>query len=98
MKMIVALVLGAAAALNLQAQTESADSNPQSTTSAALFRAGELTLDFYGNYTVAEPRGITHLFDTNARHGKLGAGLGATYWMTRNFGAGLEVTIPDVAN
>jgi len=96
--MIIALVL-AAAALGLQAQTEALDSNPQpAPASNSLFKAKELTIDLYGNYSVAEPRGITHLFDTNARHGKLGAGLGATYWMTRNLGAGLEVTIPDVAN
>jgi hypothetical protein len=98
MKMIIALVLSAAA-LKLQAQTESIDSNPQQApVSTSLFKAKELTIDLYGNYSVAEPRGITHLFDTNARRGKLGAGLGATYWMTRNFGAGLEVTIPDVGN
>src|SRR5215471_9851097 len=98
MKMIIALVLGAGA-LSLQAQSESLDSNSEPVaTSPSLFQAKELTIDLYGNYSVAERRGITHLFDTNARHGKLGAGLGATYWMTRNLGAGLEVTIPDVAN
>ncbi len=98
MKLIIALLLGTAA-LHLPAQTVSSDSNPPSApTSTSLFKAKELTLDLYGNYTVAEPRGITHLFDTNARHGKLGAGLGATYWFTRNFGAGLDATIPDPGN
>jgi hypothetical protein len=98
MKMIIALVLGAAVS-SLQAQTESPDSNSQpAPASSSLFKAKELTIDLYGNYSVAEPCGITHLFDTNARHGKLGAGLGGTYWMTRNFGAGLEVTIPDAGN
>jgi hypothetical protein len=98
MKMIIALVLGAVA-LNLRAQNESLDSNSEpAPTSTSLFKAKELTLDLYGNYTAAEPHGITHLFDTNARHGKYGAGLGATYWMTRYVGAGLDVTIPDAGN
>src|SRR5258708_21910096 len=40
-----------------------------------LFRAHELTLDVYSSYTAAERNGIAGIFDTNARHGKFGAGL-----------------------
>jgi hypothetical protein len=63
-----------------------------------LFRAHELTLDLYSSYTAAEPNGIAGIFDTNARHGKFGAGLASTYWVTRNFGVGLDSAVPAVDN
>jgi hypothetical protein len=61
-----------------------------------LFRAGEFDLDLYSTYTVAEPKGIAHVFDTDARHGTFGAGVGASWWMARNFGIGVDATIPAV--
>jgi hypothetical protein len=63
-----------------------------------LFRAHELTLDLYSSYSTVEPNGIAGIFDTNARHGKFGTGLASTYWVTRNFGVGLDSTIPAVDN
>lgn len=63
-----------------------------------LFRPHELTLDLYSSYTAAEPKGITGVFDSNARHGKFGAGLASTYWVTRNFGIGLDSAVLAVDN
>ena len=79
-------------------QAPAADDSPPSSSVAgsSLFRPNELALDLYGTYTASEPNGIGNLFSTNLRHGKFGAGLGVTYWITRNFGAGLDVTVPQV--
>ena len=60
------------------------------------FGPNELTLDLYGAYTAVEPRGVANVLSTSVRHGRFGAGLGASYWLTTNFGAGLDATVPRV--
>ena len=62
--------------------------------SASLYRANEVTLDVYGAYTVPEPGGIGKLLKTDLHHGKFGAGLGSTYWLSRNIGLSLDATAP----
>ena len=69
-----------------------------STAVPVLFCARELTLDLYGSYTALEPNGIAGVFNTNARHGKFGTGLASTYWVTRNFGLGVDTAIPALDN
>jgi len=66
------------------------------TPSSELFRAGEFDLDLYSTYAVVEPKGVSHVLDTNARHGTFGAGIAASWWMARNFGVGLDASIPAV--
>ncbi len=65
---------------------------------SSLFHAQELTLDLYSSYTASEPNGIAGIFDTNARHGKFGAGIASTWWATRNFGVSLDTAIPALDN
>ena len=107
MKRAITVLLGFCLFTSSAQEPSGADNSPGSSTATAqpnavgnepLFRAHELALDIYSTYTVPEAGGVANVFATNARHGKFGAGLGATYWLTANFGAGLDVSIPQVDN
>lgn len=63
-----------------------------------LFKKGEVDLDVFGSYTAPEPLGIKHLFETNARHGDFGVGLGTTYWPSEYLGGGVELGVLDLRN
>src|SRR5262245_34408009 len=58
-----------------------------------LYKAKEGSLDMFASYIAAE-RGISHLFDTDIRHGNWGGGIGANYFPTMNFGIGYDINIP----
>jgi hypothetical protein len=83
---------------NTPSAATTASTQPDSLGNAPLFRAHELAVDLYSTYAVPEAGGVANIFATNARHGKFGVGLGATYWLTANFGAALDATVPQVDN
>ena len=61
-----------------------------------LYSANELSLDLGGSYTAGQ-RGLNHLFDTSikGRRGSWGGDVGLNYFITRAFGVGVDVNMPD---
>jgi len=54
-----------------------------------LYAAQEFTVDLFGSYAKGE-RKFNDTFDKTARHGNFGGGIGANYFITRNFGLGVD--------
>jgi hypothetical protein len=57
------------------------------------YTAQELSFDMFGSFTAAE-RGLSHLFETNIRHGEWGGGVGLNYFFIRELGIGADINIP----
>ncbi|MEW6156401.1 MAG: hypothetical protein AB1813_03155 [Verrucomicrobiota bacterium] len=58
------------------------------------FRGQELSLDIFGNYALGEST-LEDLDRDNIKDGRLGVGLGANYFVTRNFGFGVDGYLGD---
>jgi hypothetical protein len=59
-----------------------------------MFHAKEMTLEFSGSYTSAQPGGITRF--KNAWNGVWGGNIEADYWLTQNFAIGAEAGVTDI--
>ncbi|MEO6034564.1 MAG: hypothetical protein ABIQ35_04840 [Verrucomicrobiota bacterium] len=55
-----------------------------------LYAAQEFTLDLFGTYSKDKAK-FNDTFDRTARHGLFGGGIGANYFITRNFGLGGDI-------
>ncbi len=64
--------------------------------STPLYSANEITLDLGGSYTAGQ-RGVENLFDTKitGRRGRWGGDVGVNYFITRQFGVGADINMPD---
>src|SRR5512141_1915631 len=56
---------------------------------APRYTAQELSLDLFGSYINPEGK-ISDLFETSINHGKWGGGAGLNYFLTREFGLGVD--------
>ena len=90
MKKLTAVVVIAAFSLTAWAQDDSSTTTTTTTSSTPdqLFNANEVSMDLFGTVSVNQQT-INHISGDRVRHnGRLGAGVGLTYYATRYIGIG----------